>query len=67
MVRQTQDEMLLCSNALFVDLPRFRFGALFCRRRHSREGQRLRDNFVSVGITNSIIRQHDSISPVIFG
>jgi hypothetical protein len=33
----------------------------------SREGHRLRNIFVSVGIRKSIIRRHDSISPVIFG
>jgi hypothetical protein len=33
----------------------------------SREGHRSRNIFVSVGIRNSIIRQHDSINPVIFG
>jgi hypothetical protein len=41
--------------------------AIFCRRRHQREGHRSRNIFVSVGIRNSIIRQHDSINPVIFG
>jgi len=35
--------------------------ALFCRRRHYRAVHRSQDIFVSVGIRNSIIGQHDSI------